>query len=240
MAVLFWISCPGCPVLAVIYFLPWLSYSGSPVLAALSWQPCPDIVRAVLFCLSCSACPVCFPVSLGLSRSDSTILAVPIWLRVLAVLLRGPCYSCPLLSFLLCLPYARFPILASLSGNCPGSPVLATLSWQSCSACPILPVLFCPSFSACPDLPVLFCMFCYACSIPCSACPALPVLLFMFLAVLFWLSYSGCLVLDVLSWLSYPCCLYSTSGKGNWECETTSTKIGMREYERGKKTKREI
>jgi hypothetical protein len=80
LSVLPWLSCCGCPVLAVVVtvllwlscglaVLSWLSSRGCPFLAGclvvsdLSWRSCP--VLAVLFWLSCPCCPV---------------LAVPFWL----------------------------------------------------------------------------------------------------------------------------------------------------------------
>jgi hypothetical protein len=56
LAVISWLSCPGCPVLVV---LSWLSCPGCPVLVVLSWLSCPGCpVLVVLSWLSCPGSPV--------------------------------------------------------------------------------------------------------------------------------------------------------------------------------------
>jgi hypothetical protein len=113
-----------------------------------------------------------------------------------------PSLSCPgsfpALPVLPWLSYLSNHMLAALSlKSCPGSLVLAVLSWQSCSAYPFLHFLFCLSC-----LPVIL----YR---SCSACP-----------VLFCLSYPlvlpwRCIVLAVLS--RQPWCWQSCPGNPLWQ-----------------------
>jgi hypothetical protein len=64
---LFWLSCSGCLVLAVLF---WLSCSGCPVLAVLFWLSCTSChVLTILFWLSSPFCPpwLSYPSSLLLA-----------------------------------------------------------------------------------------------------------------------------------------------------------------------------
>jgi hypothetical protein len=85
MVVLFCLSCPGCPILAVLFCLSYL---------------------LVLFRLSCAACPVCL--------SNSACPVSPAWFVhfVLFVLFCSSCFSCPVLQVLLCLSSFACPILS--------------------------------------------------------------------------------------------------------------------------------
>ncbi len=119
---LIWLSCPVCPVLAI---MSRLSYRSWPVPAILSQQSCP-----------------------GLSWRRSPSVALMSWL-VLSFLPRLTCPSC-LVFYPGCTILSVFLTFLS-QFSCPGFPVLAVLSRLSCPGCPVQGVLYqlsCPSFSA--------------------------------------------------------------------------------------------
>ncbi len=159
LAVLSWFSfyccLPSCPVLAVFSRLSCSGRPGCPVLAAPS---CP--VLAVLSWLSSPGCSLLVVLSLS-SYLGSPVLADLFWLSS---------FGCPLLAVLCWLSFAccllgcpsllSCPILPGRPGSifmaspsycswvfpsCPGSPVLAILSWQFFPGCPVLlaVLLFC-------------------------------------------------------------------------------------------------
>jgi hypothetical protein len=70
MAVIVWISFPGCPFHAglsdcpILAVLVWLSLYSCPCMAVLLWLSFPGCVLAVLFLLSCPCCPVLAVLSL--------------------------------------------------------------------------------------------------------------------------------------------------------------------------------
>ncbi len=112
----------GCPVLAVLY---WLTCSDCSVLAVLSlhtvlcWQSC--------FVWLVSPCPVLAFLS-WLSHSSYLVLAVLFCLSF---------SDCALLSVLPWLSYPSSPLLAALSWHCsPDSFVLRVPFWLSCKKLP--------------------------------------------------------------------------------------------------------
>jgi hypothetical protein len=139
---LFPISCPSCPILAV---LSRLSCPGCPVQAVLSRRPV--LVYAVpadlsflciLSSLSCSGCTCTLqyypdhPVQ-QLCPSCLFLAVHCPGCPVSAVLYRRSCFGCP---FWLSGPGC--PVWAVLSGlSCPGCPVWAVLSGLSCPGCPV-------------------------------------------------------------------------------------------------------
>jgi hypothetical protein len=121
--VLFWLSCPGCLVTAVLLRL---SCPCGTVLTTLFWQSCftcpPDSHSGCLVLAVCSSCPgpaVCF-------------LIVHIAQAVLSLWSCPVCPDPPVLSVLFCLLFCL---------SCSTCPMLAVLFCLSCISCLVLPVL---------------------------------------------------------------------------------------------------
>ncbi len=178
-SVLFCLSCsvfllPG--LFCRSFFLavpPSQSCPGCPLPAVMCWQPGPaNPVQAVLSWQHCLFCLFC---------SDGPSLPWP-------ALFYLSCLCCPILTVMSNrLSYPSSPILATLSGqSCQASPLRAALSWQSCySAChaasALLRVLFCLSCFTCPVLPVPIWMFIFGC--PVSRSSVLTILSWQYIYV---------------------------------------------------------
>jgi hypothetical protein len=189
LAVMFWLFCPGCLVLAlmsllssfgrsVLSFLTSSGWPGWPVPAVIFLLPTPAVllwlschsclVSVLLFRLSCPSCSV-LKVIFWASSPLYRILADCPWWPVRQTYPNGPVT-------------AVLPKLSSPGCHIPGYPLMAVLPWLSFSlSCPSC---FVPSFSG---YPADMCRLIRQANLSrtCSRCPV-------------WMSCPGCVVMVVL------------------------------------------
>jgi hypothetical protein len=183
------LSCPGCPVPAVLFQVPCPGHlvHCTPDTTIMSWQPCHLCPFQVhLFRLTCWAellrmsCPDCF-VPIVHSRMSGSGCLVQVTLSQRSSL---SCHSCSIPDFL----------------SYSSSPVLAVMFWPFCLF--FLSWLYCPVFL--PDFPVTILLS----RLSCLSCPVLVVLYGCLVpAILSNLSYTSCPVPAIPSRLSRPAVL---------------------------------